>query len=188
MAQQMSDDQVIQYVKEANKSGKSQKQITTELLRRGVTKEQVSRIQQKYSESNTVSNKSNEMPSQLRQRTLVDDGGGQRRTTDYSEVGMFDETVGGRVDNRADNTAITDNASQIFGHDVFTNRNLTFAIFVPFFHKKVKDIIQSLDYIFIYWNCFIKKLHTSFPHEIHTINQAVEYKRFVLYRVWTNLV
>ena len=126
MAQQMSDDQVIKYVKEANKSGKSQKQITTELLRRGVTKEQVSRIQQKYSESNTVSNKSNEMPSQLRQRTLVDDGGGQRRTTDYSEVGMLDETVGGRVDNRADNTATTDNASQIFGHDVFTNRNLTF--------------------------------------------------------------
>lgn len=126
MAQQMSDDQVIQYVKEANKSGKSQKQIATELLRRGVTKEQVSRIQQKYSESNTVSNKSNEMPSQLRQRTLVDDGGGQRRTTDYSEVGMLDETVGGRVDNRADNTATTDNASQIFGHDVFTNRNLTF--------------------------------------------------------------
>lgn len=126
MAQQMSDDQVIQYIKEANKSGKSQKQITTELLRRGVTKEQVSRIQQKYSESNTVSNKSNEMPSQLRQRTLVDDGGGQRRTTDYSEVGMLDETVGGRVDNRADNTATTDNASQIFGHDVFTNRNLTF--------------------------------------------------------------
>ena len=126
MAQQMSDDQVIQYVKEANKSGKSQKQITTELLRRGVTKEQVSRIQQKYSESNAVSNKSNEMPSQLRQRTLVDDGGGQRRTTDYSEVGMLDETVGGRVDNRAANTATTDNASQIFGHDVFTNRNLTF--------------------------------------------------------------
>jgi len=130
MTQQMSDDQVIQYVKEANKSGKSQKQITTELLRRGVTKEQVSRIQQKYSESNTVSNKSNEMPSQLRQRTLVDDGEGQRRTTDYSEVGMPDETVGARVDNRvdnrADNTATTDNASQIFGHDVFTNRNLTF--------------------------------------------------------------
>lgn len=127
MAQQMSDDQVIQYVKEANKSGKSQKQITTELLRRGVTKEQVSRIQQKYSESNAVSNKSNEIPSQLRQRTLVDDGGGQRRSTDYSEVGATpDETVGVRVDNRVNNTAVTDNASQIFGHDVFTNRNLTF--------------------------------------------------------------
>ena len=127
MAQQMSDDQVIQYVKEANKSGKSQKQITTELLRRGVTKEQVSRIQQKYSESNAVSNKSNEIPSQLRQRTLVDDGGGQRRSTDYSEVGTTpDETVGVRVDNRVNNTAVTDNASQIFGHDVFTNRNLTF--------------------------------------------------------------
>ena len=38
MAQQMSDEQVVQYVKEAQRSGKSQKQMTTELLRRGVTK------------------------------------------------------------------------------------------------------------------------------------------------------
>lgn len=45
MAQQMSDDQVVQYVKEAQRTGKSQKQMTTELLRRGVTKEQVARIQ-----------------------------------------------------------------------------------------------------------------------------------------------
>ena len=47
MAQQMSDDQVVQYVKEAQRTGKSQKQMTTELLRRGVTKEQVARIQKK---------------------------------------------------------------------------------------------------------------------------------------------
>ena len=37
MAQQMSDDQVVQYVKEAQRTGKSQKQMTTELLRRGAT-------------------------------------------------------------------------------------------------------------------------------------------------------
>lgn len=44
-AQQMSDDQVVQYVKSAQQMGKNQKQITTELMRRGVTKEQVERIQ-----------------------------------------------------------------------------------------------------------------------------------------------
>ena len=38
VAQQMSDDQVVQYVKDAQKMGKTQKQITTELMRRGVTK------------------------------------------------------------------------------------------------------------------------------------------------------
>ena len=34
-AQQMSDDQVVQYVKSAQQMGKNQKQITTELMRRG---------------------------------------------------------------------------------------------------------------------------------------------------------
>ena len=47
-AQQMSDDQVVQYVKSAQQMGKNQKQITTELMRRGVTKEQVERIQKKH--------------------------------------------------------------------------------------------------------------------------------------------
>ena len=43
-------EQVVQYVKDAQKMGKTQKQITTELMRRGVTKEQVERIQEKYGE------------------------------------------------------------------------------------------------------------------------------------------
>lgn len=47
MAQQMSDDQVIQYLKNAQSQGKNQTQITTELFRRGVTKEQVERIKEK---------------------------------------------------------------------------------------------------------------------------------------------
>lgn len=84
MAQQMSDDQVIQYVKEANKSGKSQKQISTELLRRGVTKEQVTRIQQKYS-GNKATEKSTDVSTQLRQRTLVD-GNVSRRGTSVADL------------------------------------------------------------------------------------------------------
>lgn len=47
-AQQMTDDQVIQYVKNAQKTGKSQQTIASELMRRGVTKEQLERIQSNY--------------------------------------------------------------------------------------------------------------------------------------------
>lgn len=54
-------------------------------------------------------------------------------------------------------------------------RNLPLTTFAPFFHKVVKDIIQSLDYTFIYRNLFIKKLHTSFPHKVHTKYQTIEY-------------
>lgn len=48
-AQQMSDEQVILYVQEGQKLGKSQQQMLTELMKKGVTKEQILRIQSKYS-------------------------------------------------------------------------------------------------------------------------------------------
>ena len=50
-AQRMSDEQVVEYVKQAQAAGKSQKQMTAELLRRGVTREQVLRIKDKYENS-----------------------------------------------------------------------------------------------------------------------------------------
>ncbi|WP_294608470.1 SLBB domain-containing protein [uncultured Bacteroides sp.] len=124
MAQQMSDEQVIQYVKEANKSGKSQKQISTELLRRGVTKEQVTRIQQKYS-GNQATEKNTDVSTQLRQRTLVDGNVSRRGTSvgDLSESELSDNSF----DLKPDSSAIARRTtSQIFGHDLFTNRNLTF--------------------------------------------------------------
>lgn len=45
-AQKMSDDQVIEYVMEAQEKGDSQQQIAKDLLRRGVTMDQVNRIWQ----------------------------------------------------------------------------------------------------------------------------------------------
>lgn len=119
VAQQMSDEQVVQYVKEAHKSGKSQKQITTELLRRGVTKEQVSRIQQNYSETDAADDKTREMPVQMRQRTLAaEETETADSPTEEMPEGMMEPGIGKR-------TAV-DVESQIFGHNIFTNRNLTF--------------------------------------------------------------
>lgn len=43
-AQSMSDEQIIQYVQQAQLSGKSQQQMATELAAKGVTPEQMQRL------------------------------------------------------------------------------------------------------------------------------------------------
>lgn len=52
--QSMSDKQVIEYVKTSQKQGKNQKQISLELAKRGVTKEQAERIKNQYSGSGST--------------------------------------------------------------------------------------------------------------------------------------
>ena len=69
-AQRMSDEQVVEYVKQAQAAGKSQKQMTAELLRRGVTREQVLRIKDKY-ENSGVAVPGSEAPSQMRKRSMT---------------------------------------------------------------------------------------------------------------------
>ena len=69
-AQRMSDEQVVEYVKQAQAAGKSQKQMTAELLRRGVTREQVLRIKDKY-ENSGVAVPGSEAPSQMRKRSVA---------------------------------------------------------------------------------------------------------------------
>ncbi len=69
MAQRMSDDQVIQYVKEAAQQGKSQSEMQTELLRRGVTYQQYERIKKQYSGSQQGSTNQQGQATQQRQRS-----------------------------------------------------------------------------------------------------------------------
>ena len=56
--------------KQAQAAGKSQKQMTAELLRRGVTREQVLRIKDKY-ENSGVAVPGSEAPSQMRKRSVA---------------------------------------------------------------------------------------------------------------------
>ena len=125
MAQQMSDDQVVQYVKEAQRTGKSQKQMTTELLRRGVTKEQVARIQKKYAEHSTAADGVENKPSQLRERTSLMTDGKAIRGTSYEEAELEEQKE--IIDLKRDAKATPEApGSTIFGHSLFSNRNLTF--------------------------------------------------------------
>jgi protein involved in polysaccharide export with SLBB domain len=78
MAQQMSDDQVIQYLKDAQSQGKSQMQMTTELYRKGVTKEQIERIKAQVEARRKVAptgTKQGMGSSQQRMRTSVTNNG-----------------------------------------------------------------------------------------------------------------
>ncbi|WP_300693176.1 SLBB domain-containing protein [uncultured Bacteroides sp.] len=125
MAQQMSDEQVVQYVKEAQRSGKSQKQMTTELLRRGVTKEQVARIQKKYAEQSTAAEGVENKPSQLRERTSLMKDGQAVRGTSYEEAQLEEQKE--IIDLKRDAKAVPEApVSNIFGHSLFTSRNLSF--------------------------------------------------------------
>ena len=86
VAQQMTDDQVVQYVKSAQQTGKTQKEIATELMRRGVTKELIERIREKYeseqSGQKTANGKENERSRQRKSQSQMNDNVRGIRATD----------------------------------------------------------------------------------------------------------
>lgn len=125
----MSDDQVIQYVKQGQQAGKSQKQLTTELLRRGVTQEQVLRIKKKYEEGSDNAAETAEKSAQPRRRN-VNVGDTDAANSNFRQYG--DNAVAGedslqmRSNIRLEEMDPVKAANQVFGHNLFTNRNLTF--------------------------------------------------------------
>lgn len=116
MAQSMSDEQVITYVKTAQQQGKSQKEMTTELLARGVTKEQVERIKARYEESQGNTDRATTVVGQNRERTLSPDS--EVTANNFDEIAAKLQTPTGASAQSA--------AKMVFGRNVFTSKNLTF--------------------------------------------------------------
>ena len=117
-SQKMTDEQVVAYVKQAQAVGKSQKQMTTELLRRGVTQEQVLRIKEKYESTNSAVLGSDNIPTQMRKRTVEPENSyetaeieEQKKIIDEEKETEFSEGVA---------------PIKIFGHNLFTTKNLSF--------------------------------------------------------------
>jgi protein involved in polysaccharide export with SLBB domain len=109
MAQSMSDSQVLEYVKDGIRQGKEQKQLASELARKGVTKEQAMRVKQLYEQQNNVN------PS-------------QSTGTDINESRLREETKENTSDMLEDHPTTEDLAreDQVFGRNIFNTRNLTF--------------------------------------------------------------
>lgn len=113
---QMTDEQVIAYVKEGTSAGKGETQIGKELLAKGVTQGQIERLKARYEES------------QGSGAAVVDqsvDGQRQERMRNASQemtAGSLD-AVGATVSDPVENESATD---RIFGHNIFTGQTLTF--------------------------------------------------------------
>ena len=105
----MSDSQVLEYVKDGIRQGKEQKQLASELARRGVTKEQATRVKQLYEQQNNV-NASN------------------ATGTDVNESRLREEMKENTSNMLEDHPSTQDLArgNQVFGRNIFNTRNLTF--------------------------------------------------------------
>lgn len=129
MAQQMSDEQVVQYVKDAQKTGKSEREITVELMRRGVTREQVERIKEKYENAQNgqqVDEQASETRSRQRGKQSQPIQGLRSTSSDRQQPSEFLEDSLGVDERDLYWEKKEDPTQQIFGHNIFSNPNLTF--------------------------------------------------------------
>ena len=109
---QMSDDAVIAYVKDGAATGKSQTDMAKELAARGVTKEQAERIKAKYEQSQASQTEASKVAGVQEYRRRINDGALEAEAGDIDAV----------------STELGQNgAKTVFGRNIFTSRNLTFA-------------------------------------------------------------
>ncbi|MDR0833721.1 MAG: SLBB domain-containing protein [Candidatus Symbiothrix sp.] len=107
---QMSDSQVLNYVKQEHTKGTSQDQIATDLVKRGVTKAQLERINKTVNgagEATTTANTGTFNLDQSRERTQMP-----------NETGLL---LSGTMD------VPTSGGKQVFGRTIFNAQNLTFS-------------------------------------------------------------
>ena len=105
----MSDSQVLEYVKEGIRQGKEQKQLASELARKGVTKEQAMRVKQLYEQQNNV-NASNATGTDVNESRLREEM--KESTSDMLEAHPSTQDIA--------------RSNQVFGRYIFNTRNLTF--------------------------------------------------------------
>ena len=105
----MSDSQVLEYVKEGIKQGKEQKQLASELARKGVTQEQAMRVKQLYEQQNNV-NASNATGTDVNESRLREEM--KENTSDMLEAHPSTQDIA--------------RSNQVFGRNIFNTRNLTF--------------------------------------------------------------
>lgn len=110
-AAQMSDDAVVEYVKDGIANGRSQNEMAMELAAKGVTREQVERIRNASQTGVLTGNAARTAGEQERARRMND--------------GMM-ETPAVKVNDVLEDV-IEPEATPVFGRNIFTNDNLTFA-------------------------------------------------------------
>lgn len=123
---QMTDDQVVAYVKQASQQGKSQTEISRELLAKGVTMDQVNRLKEKYSggEASGAAVKGGASGNARQAKRPTSD---RRPISDRRPAGSLEDDDMGFDDMIASGQAAAPqrpvrDTSVIFGHDIFQPR------------------------------------------------------------------
>lgn len=105
----MTDQQVLEYVQEGIRQGKEQKQLASELARKGVTREQAERVKALYEKQNKTN-----LPTM--------------QGTDQNEARLREETkdeTSSLLEDQPDARELAQE-ERVFGRNIFNTRNLTF--------------------------------------------------------------
>ena len=132
----MTDSQVIQYVQDGMKQGKSQQKLMMELTAKGMTQEQALRLKKMY-ESGQISNSSGisdriSANSRMRQGKLINDEQSNIKGYNKMQLGMLNDSIMYNpdmfiaVDEYGRPIKPVKPEDQVFGRNIFTNKNLSF--------------------------------------------------------------
>ena len=133
--QSMSDTQILQYVMQQKKLGKSESDIATELLKKGATLEQIQSMRQKYAkqlEQHSMAgeaDKAIDAASRMRQNNApdqVDRHGFQQEVIQNVPDNMLYGDQTGQPAGREYFGVEETTGKKVFGRDIFNNKNLTF--------------------------------------------------------------
>lgn len=107
---QMSDDAVVAFVKDGMASGQNQDVIAKSLAARGVTPAQASRIKMKFEQEKASQNKASNVAGEQEVQRREND------PTFEQEYPVYEAAL-----------AVAPDSSHVYGRNIFTSRNLTFA-------------------------------------------------------------
>ncbi len=128
----MTDSQVIQYVQEGTKQGKSQQQLMMELSAKGVTRQQAERLKKMYESgqigAGTGGTEATNPNSRLRKEYLRKDNMQQGNGNYVMGTVMMNDstTITMPLDQYGRPIKPVNPEDQVFGRNIFTNENLTF--------------------------------------------------------------
>ena len=134
-AQKMTDEQVVEYVTEAQEKGDSQQQIAKDLMRRGVTMDQVNRIRRKM-DAQKVAGQGNTIGEKTRMRTAPKNNGSIELQSEKDKRNKLqgserEEMMMGELgflfpDSTMMYMMLEEDKKEIFGHRIFQNKDVIF--------------------------------------------------------------
>lgn len=113
---QMSDSQVIEYVKIEAAKGTSQQMIATELLKRGATQDQLLRIKSQVNQQNQNTSNINTPTS----RPIL------RKDVTSETYALRNDSIARLLEYQREYGLLEDNKPVIFGKNIFNQKNLSF--------------------------------------------------------------